>query len=99
MNIQGLLNIKKAVSTLNPKEVRQQSERRPHVALYAPTAQAYEEMEDFFLRELSPGRRSESALSISREPHPATALSYDLSVYDSHLVAPSHGLVFDSQSS
>lgn len=95
MNIQGLLNIKKAVSTLNPKEVRQQSERRPHVALYAPTAQAYEEMEDFLLRELSPGRRSESALSISRDPHPATALSYDLSIYDSRLIAPSHGVVFN----
>jgi len=95
MNIQGLLNIKKAVSSLNPKEVRQQSERKPHVALYAPTPEAYEHMEDFLLRELSAGRRSESSISISREPHPATALSYDLSIYDSHLVAPSHGLVFD----
>lgn len=95
MNIQGLVNIKKAVSTLNPKEVRQQSERRPHVALYAPTTHAYEEMEDFLLRELSPGRRSESALSISRDPHPATSLSYDVSIYDSRLIAPSHGLVFD----
>jgi hypothetical protein len=97
MNIQGLVNIKKAISTLNPKEVRQQSERKPHVALYASTPGAFESMEDFLLRELSPARRSESAVSISRDPHPATALSYDLSIYDSRLTAPSHGLIFDER--
>ncbi len=95
MNMQGLLNIKKAISTLNPKEVRQQSERQTHIALYASNPQTYERMEDFLLRELSPGRRSESAVSISRDPHPATALSYDLSIYDAHSAAPSHGLIFD----
>ena len=95
MNIQGLVNIKKAVSTLNPKEVRQQSDRQAHIALYAPNPQAYERMEDFLLRELSPGRRNESAVSISREPHPATALSYDLSIHHAHSAAPSHGLIFD----
>ena len=98
MNIQGLINIKKAVSTLNPREVRQQSERQTQIALYAANPQAYERMEDFFLRELSPGRRSESAVSISRDPHPATALSYDLSIYEAHLSAPSHGLIFDPNS-
>lgn len=95
MNIQGLVNIKKAVSTLNPKEVREQSERQIHIALYASNPQAYERMEDFFLRELSPGRRNASSVSISREPHPETAISHDLSIYEAHSAAPSHGLIFD----
>lgn len=95
MNMQGLLNIKKAVNTLNPKEVRGQSERQVHIALYAQDSHAYERMEDFLLRELSPARRSESAVAISRDPHPATALSYDLSIHDAYSAAPSHGLIFD----
>jgi hypothetical protein len=66
-----------------------------HIALYASNPLGYERMEDFFLRELSPARRNQSAASISRDPHPATALSYDLSIYDENTAAPSKALIFE----
>ncbi|HSU33990.1 MAG TPA: hypothetical protein VLJ11_22375 [Bryobacteraceae bacterium] len=95
MSIQGLLNIKKAVSKLNPKDARDLGERQVHIALYGSNPLSYERMEDFFLRELSPARRQQSAASFSRDPHPATGLSYDLSIYDENAAAPSRALIFE----
>ncbi len=94
MSVQGLLNIKKAINKLNPKDVREQGDRQIKIALYAPSTHAYERMEDFFLQELSPARRGESAVSISRDPRPVNALSYDLSIYDDNAAAPSRALIF-----
>jgi hypothetical protein len=93
MNLEGLMNIKKALSTLNPKQAREMSERPVRIALHAGSQDAYDRMERFFLRDLSPARRRESALLLTRAPIPA-AQPFDLTVYDSSAAASPNALVF-----
>lgn len=94
MSIQGLTSIRKALSTLNSKQVREMSERRVRVALHAGSQEAYQRLEKFFLQDLSPARRRESATLLTRAPIPAFGQQYDLSVYDESLAAPAGALVF-----
>ena len=94
MSIQGLVNIKKALSSLNPKQVREVSERSVRIALHAGSQESYQRMENFFLRDLSPARRRQSAVMLTRTPIPTTAASYDIAVYDEGVVAPHGALVF-----
>lgn len=89
----GLLSIKKALSTLNPKQVRELSERSLRIALNAASPEGYQRMEDFFLRDLSPARRRESSYSLTRGA--AIGGNYDLVIYDEGLPAPPHALVFE----
>jgi hypothetical protein len=91
--VQGLLSIKKALSTLNPKHVRETSERPLRVALNAANPEGYQRMEDFFLRDLTPARRRESSYSLTRGA--AVGGAYDLLIYDESLAAPPHALVFE----
>ncbi len=96
MSITGLMNIKKGLSTLNPKNVRELSEREVHVALYAASQEGFQRMEEFFLRDLSPARRRESALLLTRAPIPALGRQYEIAVYDADVPAPHGALVFRS---
>lgn len=91
--VQGFVNIKKALSTLNPKQVREMSQRPLHIALNASSPEAYQHMEDFFLGDLSPARRSESSYSLTRGA--AIGGNYDLVIYDESLPAPPHAFVFE----
>ena len=94
MNLEGLVNIRKAISTLNSKHVRELSERSLRVALVAASQESYQRMEDFFLRDLRPARRRESAVQLEHATGPVAAQSYDLAVYDETFVAPPKALVF-----
>jgi hypothetical protein len=89
----GLVNIKKALSNLNPKHVREMSERPLHIALNAASPEDYQRMENFFLRDLSPARRRESSYSLTRGA--AIGGNYDLVIYDQSLPAPPHASVFE----
>lgn len=93
MSIGGLINIRNAISKLNPKQVRELSERPLRIALYAGSPYGYERMEDFFLNELSPNRRRESAPALLRGPAPR-ASDFDLSIYDESVSAPPRAPVF-----
>jgi hypothetical protein len=108
MSFEGLINIKSAISTLNPREVREMSDRHLRISLHAPNPAAFERLEDFFLGELTPSRRSESAAALARVPQvgfgqvpmpdaqvPSTR--FDLSVYDSGLAAPHGALIFQPE--
>jgi hypothetical protein len=97
MSFQGLINIKKGLSTLNPKQVRDLSERTVRVALHAGSQEAYQRMENFFLRDLSPSRRRESALLLTRAPIPVLGHQSDLAVYDEGIAAPEGALVFRAE--
>lgn len=90
MSFQALGNIRKALSTLNPKQVRDLGERHVHIALHANSQEAYQRMENFFLRDLSPARRRESALLLTRAPIYASGQQYDFPVFDEAVAAP-HG--------
>src|SRR5581483_9769243 len=94
MSVHGLVNIRKALSTLNPKQVREMSERPLHIALHAASQESYQRMENFFLRDLSPARRRQSAPLLTRAPIPVLAQPYEFAVYDEGLVAPPGALVF-----
>jgi hypothetical protein len=94
MNLEGLVNIRKAITTLNSKHVRELSERSLRVALVAASEESYRRMEDFFLRDLRPSRRRESAMQLEHLTGSVAAQSYDLAVYDETFVAPHKALVF-----
>ncbi len=94
MILDGLTNIKKAIGTLNPHEVREMSERDVRVLLHAPNGEAYNRMENFFLRDLSPARRRHSALLLSRAPLTMGSPRPDVEVYDEGLVAPAQAAIF-----
>jgi len=94
MGIQGLVHVRKALNALNPKQVREMSERPVRVALHAASQESYARMESFFLKELSPGRRRESALLLSRAPIGQPASAAALAVYDEGVIAPAGALIF-----
>ena len=94
MSVKGLMNIRKALSALNPKQVREMSERPVRVALHAGSQEAYQRMENFFLRDLSPARRRVSAGLLTRAPIPVLAQRYDLDIYDEGMVTTTEALVF-----
>lgn len=92
--VEGLVSIKKALGTLNPQHVRELSEQRLRIALHASNQAAYQEMEEFFLRDLSAGRRRESALALSRAPIPVSAQPFDIHISDGTADAPPQAIIF-----
>jgi hypothetical protein len=91
--VQALLSVKKALSTLNPKHVREMSARPLRVALNAASPEEYQRMESFFLSDLTPARRRESSYSLTRGA--AVGGNYDLLIYDESLPAPPDALIFE----
>src|SRR5437667_9749736 len=95
MSITGLVSIRNAISKLNPKEVREMSERPLRIALHSASPEGYQGMENFLLRELSPNRRRESSAALMRGPAPQGSY-FDFTIYDESVLAPSRGLVFEA---
>src|SRR5438270_4102691 len=93
MALQGLTNIRKALTALNPNEVRDRSEHTVRVALHAGNQEAFQRMESFFLRDLSPARRRQSAVLLSRATSQLSQKP-DLDVYDEGIDAPRGALIF-----
>ncbi len=94
MIFDGIANIKKAISALNPNEVREQSERVIRIALHAANNESFDRLERFFLQDLAPNRRRESAGLLMRAPAHAGYPQADLHVYDEFSVAPPDALIF-----
>lgn len=94
MGIQGLIHVRKALNSLNPRQVRELSEQPVRVALHAASQESYGRMEDFFLQELSPARRRQSALLLTRAPISPLGQGADISVYDENVSAPAGALIF-----
>jgi hypothetical protein len=97
MKLDGLINIKKAISTLNPHEVRDSSERSLRVVLHASDNAGFSGLENFLLQDLSPARRKESALLLSRAPVAPGMPSPDLHIYSEEQasLAPSQSLILN----
>lgn len=94
MALESLFHIKKALSALNSKQAREMSERPVRVAMHAGSQESYQRMENFFLRDLSPARRRESAVLLTRAPLLPGAQPVDIQVYDEGVAAPHGALVF-----
>lgn len=94
MKLDALIHIKKAIGSLNPHQIREMAERPVRVALHAQSQEAYQRMENFFLQDLAPARRRESALQLVRAPIPVLGQTFDIAVYDEAMPAPPDALVF-----
>lgn len=97
MNVTAVQHIRQAVRTLNPKSVRELSERRLNIALYAATPQDYQAIEDFLLNGLSPARRGDAILSLHRGADRAQVKDFDLAIYDESVLVPHRAFVFQRQ--
>jgi hypothetical protein len=94
MSVKGLVNIKNALRTLNPGNIRELSERPLHVALFSSTPDGYDRMQDFLLRGLSPARRHESSELLVRG---LQATQYDLAISDQSIAAPPRAIIFEQE--
>jgi hypothetical protein len=95
MGIQGLINIKRAISTLNSNQVREMADRQVVVGLHAASTEAYARMENFLLADLSLARRQESSALIVRSPSNLPGQSgADINIYDEGVIAPARGLIY-----
>ncbi len=93
MSIAGLVNIKKAISNLNPDQVRHMVDVPLRVAVCATGIEAYERIENFLLGDLTPERRRESRSFLARESDPSR-LAYDLVICDEAFPFVPNALVF-----
>ncbi len=93
MSFEGLINIRKAITTLNPRQVRELAERDLSIALHAPDDLAYRQMEEYLLQDLKPGRRRDSAVLLVRGSN-SSAATHDLAIYHASIDAPHRSLIY-----
>lgn len=95
MGIQGLINIKQAISSLNSNSVREMADKQVLVGLHAASPESFTRMENFLLQDLSAVRRRDSASLIVRSPGTLMGQSgADINIYDESVIAPANGLIF-----
>jgi len=92
MSFEGLVQIKKALGMLSPKEVRELSRRDVRVGLHASDSSSLQRMEDFLLSDLRPVRRRDSAGLLVRNPQATNQV--DVNIYHAGTAGPSNSLVF-----
>jgi hypothetical protein len=92
MSFEGLVQIKKAVGMLSPKEVRELSQRGVRIGLHAADSVSLNRMEDFFLSELRPVRRRASADLIIRNPQSTNQAN--VNIYHAALPSPPQSLLY-----
>jgi hypothetical protein len=95
MGVPSLFHIKKAIASLNPEQVRKLADRPIRIGVYASSPQSFQRIEDFFLRDLRPERRQESAELLVREP--SGQGPSDITLFEEGVIAPPRGLVFRSE--
>lgn len=93
MSYEGLINIRKAITTLNPRQVREIGERTLSVALHAPDDASYRQMEEFLLQDLKPGRRRDSSMLLMRGSN-SRSDAHDLTIYHEAVESPQKSLIY-----
>ena len=87
--------LRKAIATLNPNEVRDMAEQRVDIRLIAAQASSYTAMADWLLPEgLSAAKRSEASLMIHLEGEENKPSSFDLEIYAEDAIAPADAFIF-----
>lgn len=92
MSFEGLVQIKKAIGMLSPKEVRELGQRDVHIGIHASDHASLNRMEDFLLSGLRPLRRRASADLILRNPRSTNQAS--VNIYDAAMPAPPKSLIY-----
>jgi len=88
--------IRQAITSLNPEEVRATAERPVHIALIASTSQGYAEMEDFLLPgNISHDKRMEAMNTLHRVGDIGTPHNFDLEIYEEGLPHSETGFTFN----
>jgi uncharacterized protein (DUF697 family) len=89
--------IRKALSTLNPSEVREIAERPARIVLHANSEQSYREMEAFFAPlTLSERRREAVFASLYRSGDPHAPVAPEIRVYEQGIFHPKDAFAFYS---
>jgi hypothetical protein len=95
MALAVLRQIKGALSSLNPKAVREDADRQVRVCLITASPESLGRMETFFAPpHFSHERRAEAVRLLARGP----ALGCDIEIYDSSLLRPNKGFALDLDS-
>lgn len=95
MSLIVLRQIKHALSTLNPRELREQADRPVRVGIIAPSAEVLGQMEAFFVPpHYSPKRRAQALRMLVRGGGKAC----DLEIYDSSILRPASAYSLDPES-
>lgn len=94
MAVGVIRQVKSALASLNPKEVRDQAERPVCVGLVAASEESLGRMETFFAPpNFSPERRARAARLLVRGGHS----DCDVQIYESSLLRPSRAFSFDAE--
>jgi hypothetical protein len=95
MALAVLQQIRQALSTLNPRELREAADRPVRVGIIAPTADALGQMETFFApAHYTPSRRAEVSRMLIR----GGGRDCDIEIYDSSILRPAKAFSFDPES-
>ena len=87
--------LRKAIASLNPNEVREMAEQRVGIRLIAAQASAYTAMADWLLPEgLSPAKRTEASRMIHLEGEADKPSTFDLEIYAEDAIAPAGAFIF-----
>jgi hypothetical protein len=96
MSMHILKDIRKAVSNLNPEEVRTAAERQLTIGLAAPSEAGYAAMEEFLLPsdKVSAAKRIESSAMLHRPTDQTLPERFDVVLYDQALPRPQNAFTF-----
>ena len=87
--------LRKAIASLNPNEVREMAEQRVDIRLIAAHASSYTAMADWLMPEnLSPAKRTEASLMIHLEGEENKPSSFDLEIYAEDAIAPADAFIY-----
>ncbi|MDX2268448.1 MAG: hypothetical protein NW208_10105 [Bryobacter sp.] len=90
-----ITQIRQALTTLNPAEVRHMAERRLAIGLNATQASSYQAMADWLLPPgLSVGKRAEASKMIFLAGEDDRPSTLDLEIYAEDAIAPSDAIIF-----
>src|SRR5579871_1821595 len=94
MPLAVLRQIKQALTSLNPHEVREAADRPIRVGLVAASSESIGRMETFFVPpHLSPDRRAEAVQTLIR----GNSRGCDIAIYESSLLRPAQAFSFDPE--
>jgi hypothetical protein len=87
--------LRKAIGSLNPNEVRHAAEQRVSIRLVAAHASSYTAMANWLVPEtLTPARRAEASRMIYLEGEPDRPEQFDLEIYAEDAIAPADAFIF-----
>ena len=94
MALAVLRQVKRALSSLNPRELRETAERPVRVSLVAASTESLGRMETYFAPpHLSPERRAEAVRMLVR----GSAFGCDVEIFESSLLRPGRAFSFDPE--